>query len=286
MGDLAVEARVDRLEADPPISVESVDLTIVDPARLRLELGHVIRYFAVVEGDVAQNASDIAALLPHLDRDERRFLRAWSTQEVAHGRVFDAIAAQLQLAPPPAVNRTPPPRRVFAVVGRIAKLEWVHDVLKLMYLARGAMHEHLTYDGYVHLGARLARLGELGLARTVTEPVRRQEARHLGYYRMAAAAQRRRLSPNQLHVARAISIRSYAPVGASPGRRAECGRAFASLAGSDVDRILGPVEAIATQLLGNGAGPVPQFVRRAMRRCMEEAGLCHDTAVSLPRGVG
>jgi hypothetical protein len=286
MGVLAVEARVDRLEADPPISIESVDLTIVDPDRLRLELGHVIRYFGIVEGEVAQNASDIAALLPRLDRHERRFLGVWSAQEVAHGRVFDAIAQGLKLAPAPAVGRTPPPRRIFEVVGRVARLDWVHDVLKLMYLARGAMHEHLTYDGYVHLGERLARLGELGLARTVTEPIRRQEARHLGYYRMAAAAQRRRLSPRQLHVARVLSVRSYAPVGASPARRAECGRAFASLAGSDVDRILGPVETIATQLLGDGAGSVPQFVRRAMRRCLEEAGLCHDPVVQPRRGVG
>ena len=49
------------------------------------------------------------------------------------------------------------------------------------------MHEHLTYDAYVHLGARLAALGETALARTVTDPIRRQEARHLGYYRAAAA---------------------------------------------------------------------------------------------------
>jgi hypothetical protein len=38
MGELAVGARVDRLEADPPISVASVDLTMVDPGRVRLEL--------------------------------------------------------------------------------------------------------------------------------------------------------------------------------------------------------------------------------------------------------
>jgi hypothetical protein len=141
MGDLAVAGRVDRLEADPPISIESVDLNMVDADRLRLEVGHVIRYFAIVEGQVAQNASDIAALLPRLHGHaallprlhghERRFLAVWSAQEVAHGRVFDAIARQPQSDPPRAVGPSPPPRRIFEVVGRVTRIGWVHEVLKL-----------------------------------------------------------------------------------------------------------------------------------------------------------
>jgi hypothetical protein len=131
MGDLAVAARVDRLQAEPPISIESVDLNMVDADRLRLEVGHVIRYFAIVEGQVAQNASDIAALLPRLHGHERRFLAVWSAQEVAHGRVFDAIARQPQSDPPRAVGPSPPPRRIFEVVGRVTSVGWVHEVQKL-----------------------------------------------------------------------------------------------------------------------------------------------------------
>ena len=110
------------------------------------------------------------------------------------------------------------------MVGRLAEIEWFHGVIKLVYLAHGAMHERLTYDGYTYLGARLAAVGERALARTVVDPIRHQEARHLGYYRMAAAAHRRLLDPVQVRVARAISIRTYVPVGAADRqRRAQAG---------------------------------------------------------------
>jgi hypothetical protein len=287
----ALAMRIARIEVDAAISLESVDLTIVNPTRLRAEFSEVFEYFAVVEGEVAQNAVDVAAMCPRLCRCEQRFLEAWSAQEVAHGAVFDALRTELGLdhfvsAQPTSASP------FFRSIGALVEWDesrWLHEVLKLVYLARGAMHEHLTYDAYARLGARLRELGEVALARTVTEPIRRQEAAHLGYYRLAARLQRDRMSATQVRWARVISAWTYAPVGATRRqRRPACGRVFERVAGHGMEEALAPVQAIAEELLGNGADPLPPFVSRAMQRCLARSGGGRRLApvtVAAPLGV-
>ena len=187
--DEALGDRIGRLEADPAISLAAVDLTIVHPERLRRQFDEVFYYFALVEGEVAQNAVDIAAFLPDLDEYDHRFLAVWSAHEVAHSAIFDAIRAELGL-PSGAPSEPSSAQRTFRAMGVLAQVRWLHDVLKLVYLARGAMHERLTLEAYTRLGTKLSFLGEHSLARTVTDPIRHQEAAHLGYYKAAAAAHR------------------------------------------------------------------------------------------------
>jgi hypothetical protein len=277
-----LEDRVDRIEADPPIRLDSVDLTIRDPAPLRARFEEIFAYIAAVEGAVPQNVADVTTLLPGLGTQELRFLSAWSSQELAHAAVFDALRAELGLAPdrpvPDGDATAPPvrPRRSFRMLGTLAANRWLHDVLTMLYLSRGAMHEHMTYDCYRHLGAHFAALGEDALVQTVTEPIRRQEAAHLGYYRMAAMALRATLSPAQLATARWITVRTYAPVGATPGGRDAATRVCAGLAGDDLDDVLEAVEGVASQLLGEPGRPLPPFVHAAMSvRRGTGAGLEH-----------
>jgi len=229
----------------------------------------VLSYFGLVEGLVAQNVAEVEAILPRLGENDRRFLSVWSRQEVAHGAIFDALCVELDLAPAEPPLR--PPRRSLRTVGALARQQWWHDVFKLVYLARGAMHERLTLDAYSRIRARFDAWGEHALAATMIEPIRRQEAGHLGYYRAAAAAQRARLSTAQLALARVISVRTYAPVGATRARRAQCGRTFTSIAGHDIEG-LEPVQAIAEQVLGHGRRPLPRFVQAAMTDCLAAAG--------------
>jgi hypothetical protein len=263
--DEALGDRIGRLEADPAISFADVDLTIVHPDRLRRQFDEVFYYFALVEGEVAQNALDIAALLPALDDHDRRFLSVWSAHEVAHSAIFDALGGELGL-PPAAPSVQSGAQWSFRAIGVLAQVDWLHDVLKLVYLARGAMHERLTLEAYTLLGAKLSCLGEHSLTRTVTDPIRRQEAGHLGYYRAAAAAHRARLSRTQRSLARRISTWTYAPVGA-PGRRALCGRVFTEIADGDIE-VLEPLEQIAADLLEDGREWDAGFVRGAMHRCL------------------
>ena len=275
MEQMSLEARVGRLEDDPPIALDAVDLTVVDPAPLKRRFAEIFTYIATVEGAVPQNIADITTLLPDLGVLDRRFLVVWETHELAHSAVFDALRAELGLPDRNEIDRpTPPtqPRRSFRAFGALAKVTWLQDVFKLVYLARGAMNERMTYDCYRYLGHHFDSLGEHALARTVTEPIRRQEAAHLGYYRLAATTHRRTLSAAQVRLAGQITARTYAPVGSTPAGRDESGRVFTGLAGTHVDAVLDSVQDIADQLLGADTRPLPRFVHEAMAECLGRTG--------------
>jgi hypothetical protein len=138
------------------------------------------------------------------------------------------------------------------------------------------MHEHMTYDCYRYLGAQLDALGERALVDTVTDPIRRQEASHLGYYRLAAVAHRNGLTPDQIRMARRITLHTYLPVGAGQCGRRPAGRVFTRLAGDHMDAVLDAVEGVAGELLGDGERPMPTFVHAAMDDCL------HGSAGSRP----
>jgi hypothetical protein len=272
-----LETRVGRLEDEPPIALDSVDLTIGDPALLRQQFEEIFSYIASVESAVSQNVADITSFLPDLDEQDRRFLSVWSTHELAHAAIFDALRGELGLVPPSGEKRQAPPpstgasgaRLSFRLSGALAKNRWLHDVFKLIYLSRGAMHEHMTYDCYRHMSSQFEALGELALVRTVSEPIRRQEASHLGYYRLAAATHRNQLTAGQIRLARQLTVYTYTPVGAGVCGKSSAGRVFTDLAGDDVDAVLNGVEAVADDLLGDGVHPLPHFVHAALNRCLD-----------------
>jgi hypothetical protein len=273
-----LETRVGRLGDDPPLALGSVDLTIGNPVPLRQKFDEIFAYIAAVESAVAQNVADITTLLPDLGDQERRFLDVWSNHELAHAAIFDALVAELGLPTPSGARPSAPPpanglraRPSFRVFGALSASRWLQDVFKLIYLSRGAMHEHLTYDCYRHLGAQLTALGEHALVNTVTEPIRRQEAAHLGYYRLAAATHRRGLTETQVRLARGITVLTYQPVGAGECGRDAAGRVFSGLAGSEraMDQALDAVEGLADELLGDGNRPLPPFVHAAMDGCLD-----------------
>ena len=280
--------KVGRLEDDPAIALASVDLTIKNPSALGRKFDEVFSYIAAVEHAVTQNVAEITALLPGLDPVERRFLSVWSTHELAHAAIFDALRAKIASeAPAPEGSRpgtpvaVPPlPRRSFRAFGLLATNPWLHDVFKLIYLSRGAMHEHMTYDCYRHLGAQLEALGERALTSTVTDPIRRQEAAHLGYYRLAAVTHRKRLTQSQVRLARRITLHTYLPVGAGQCGRRPAGRVFATLAGEHMDAVLDGVEGVAGELLGNGISPLPHFVHTSMDRCLRPSSGRQSTTMS------
>ncbi len=276
MQQWTLEARVGRLEDDPPLELGSVELTVRHPALLRDRFEEIFGYIATVEGAVPQNVAEITALLPGLDDQDLRFLCVWSSHELAHAAIFDALRAELGLAaaqdgrPVSSVVPDPVrPRPSFRAFGALSTSRWLQDVFKLLYLSRGAMHEHMTYDCYRHLGRQFAALGEDGLVRTVTEPIRRQEAAHLGYYRLAAITHRARMTSAQVGLARWLTVHTYTPVGAGPCGTGPTGRVFAGLAGDDMDEVLDAVEAVADQLLGDGTHPLPRFVHDSMDACLD-----------------
>ncbi len=206
-----LERKLGQITELSPLRIDDVDWSIKDPEYLHNRLGRTFRNFQRVEQEV--NEDVLEALLPNLSEQKTDFIRIWKQQENPHGDLFAELRLQLGDAPEdfsevdvPAINR------IAGNLGRISP--GLHDVFEMIYLARGAMHERLTKQGYELLSDRLANLGEFAIRNTLVKPILEQEAHHLGYYIMAARLHKRHLRPWQLYVARRLSVSSYAPVGA------------------------------------------------------------------------
>ena len=162
MTDLSLARRLDRLERDSPLRLCDVDFRIRNPERLRQEFDEVFWYIATVEGAVGQNVADVTSLLPDLEGPDRTFLAVWAGHEAAHYRIFQTLRRQLDQE---SVEAPEPTRRwSIQLAGAIAELPWLHPVVKLIYLSRGAMHEHMTYDCYATSGAHCSSTRRAGLA--------------------------------------------------------------------------------------------------------------------------
>jgi hypothetical protein len=92
---------VDRLAAEhPPIPLDSVDLTVRDPAQLRESYGHVLDYMARVELEVDRNVLELTTLLPEPPEVDRYFYAdVWHPQETQHGLILDRLQVELGRSP-------------------------------------------------------------------------------------------------------------------------------------------------------------------------------------------
>lgn len=217
----------------PPIRPDSVDRTVVDAAAVRAAAGPTLAYLARVELEVERNVLELLTLLPDADDTDRAFQDIWSRQELAHGLVLDRL--QQDLGAPPAQPRLTLDTGT-RVLGVLAHLRPVQDVVRFLYYLTGAATEKSAVVAYSRLHAMMIEMGEEAIARTVVAPIRRQEPGHFAYYRMSAAAmlQAHVLAPWQLHLARLLRRRSFAPVGArTPQSRAHYGRVMQDLGLAD-----------------------------------------------------
>lgn len=277
---------VDRMaEHHPPIPLAGVDPTVRDPAAVRAVTGRTLAYLARVELEVERNVLELLTLLPDAGETDRRFQRVWAQQEIHHGLLLDRLQQGLGLPPAaPDIRLTTTTR----ILGVIAHLRPVQDVVRLLYHLTGAATEKSAVIAYTRLHQGLTDLGEPAVAETVVAPIRRQEPAHLAFYRMSAAVmlQRGELAPWQLHLARALRRRSFAPVGArSPATRAHYGSVIADLGlADDLERHAAQLAVVDRELLwaADEGMRVPPYVLEALRDAVRRAraAMCAD------RGIG
>jgi hypothetical protein len=267
---------VDRMaERHPPIPLQRVDTTTRDPATVRAVAGRTLAYLARVELEVERNVLELLTLLPDAGGTDRRFQRVWARQEIHHGLALDRLQQDLGLpAAAPELRLNTGTR----VLGALAHLRPVQDVVRFLYFLTGAATEKSAVIAYSTLHRRLLDLGERAVAETVVAPIRRQEPSHLAFYRLSATAmlQRGELAPWQLHLARVLRRRSFAPVGArTPATRAHYGDVLVELGfADDLEHHAAQLAVVDRELLwAAGAGMrVPPYVLEALADALRRAG--------------
>lgn len=270
-----IREHVDRLgQQHPPIDLASVDYTVRDPRVVRDRFAGVLQYMGRVEMEVERNVLELAVLLPDASEVDRTFYAGvWSPQEAHHGIVLDTLIRELGL-PAGEPNLTHVPARV-RVLGVLAHLPAVQEIIRLLYYLTGAATEKSAMLAYQAMSDGLGRMGESAIKETVVDAIKVQEPGHFAFYRLSATElmQSGALAPWQLHLARFLRSRSFGLVGAhSRQERGDYGGVIVDLGlDADLEHTLRDTLRVENHLLwarDNGL-PVPGYAVAAFRDAVE-----------------
>ncbi|MBA8805562.1 hypothetical protein FB382_003954 [Nocardioides ginsengisegetis] len=266
---------VERLGAEhPPIELSSVDFTVHRPAVLAERYGHVLDYMARVELEVDRNVLELVTLLPDPPEVDRRFFAdVWQPQEVQHGLILDRL--QVQVGRPPATPDLDTVGAKIKVLGMLAHVAAIQDVVRMLYYLTGAATERSAVLAYNLLHRGVTEMGETAVADTVIAPIRRQEPGHFAFYQLSARGLWSELTGWQRWLVRRLRRFSFAPVGANhDGQRADFGEVMATLGIADEpSRFAGEISRVERELLwAREQGlKVPAYVARGFHEAVELA---------------
>lgn len=217
--DARLDEHVRRLgEQHPPIDLATVDFDVRDPEQLRDRYGHVLDYMARAELEVERNVLELATLLPDPPEVDRYFYsEVWGPQEARHGEILDQL--QVTIGRPPAQTDLSHVSAKIRVLGLLAHLEPIQDVVRMLYYLTGMTTERSALLSYHLLSDGLTEMGEHAVATTIIEPIRRQEPGHYAFYQMQSRALWARLAPWQKWLTRRLRSLSYTPVAATDDER-------------------------------------------------------------------
>ncbi len=227
---------VDRLaEEHPPIDLDTVDYTVHDPRTTRARFGHVLDYMARVELEVDRNVLELTTMLPDPPEVDRYFYAdVWHPQEIRHGQILDEL--QQRLGRPPATTDLDTVSAKMHVLGAVAHLAPIKDVVRMLYYLTGQATERSAVLAYTLLHDGLIELGEGAVAETIVARIRRQEPGHHAFYAMSARGLAAQLTPWQTWLVRRLRALSFAPVGVNDDeQRADFGDVMESL--GIIDRV-------------------------------------------------
>ena len=206
---------VDRLAVEhPPIELDSVDYSVKNPVEFEARFGHVLDYMARVELEVDRNVLELTTMLPDPPEIDRVFYAdVWQPQEIRHGLILDALQVHLGRAPADADLSSIGSK--LKVLGALSHLDAFQDVCRMLYYLTGMATERSAVLAYNFFHDGVMDMGELGIARTVVGPIRRQEPGHYAFYQLSARGLWSELALWQKWMVRLMRRFSFAPVGAN-----------------------------------------------------------------------
>lgn len=284
-----IREHVERLgDRHPPVDLASADYTMRDASAVRARFAEPLEYMARVEMEVERNVLELAVLLPGVSETDRLFYAdVWGPQEEHHGILLDTLGQRLGMPPTQPDLEGLAPR--IRVLGALAHLPVVHEVIRLMYYLTGAATEKSAMVAYQSMSEGLGQMGETAVKRTVIDAIKAQEPGHFAFYRLSAQEMvaAGALAPWQLHLARFLRTKTFGLVGAkTPEQRAGFGSVLVELGlEDDIERHVRDITRVETQLLqaGEQGLDVPAYALAAFR---DAAELYREKARRAGRVVG
>ena len=261
-------------EKHPPVDLASADYTTRDAAAVRRRFAQPLDYMARVEMEVERNVLELAMMLPGVGETDRLFYAdVWGPQEEHHGVLLDTLVQTLGL--PPTQPDLNPPGGSTRLLGVLAHVPAVHEVIRLMYYLTGAATEKSAMLAYQTMSTELEAMGETALKRTVVDAIKVQEPGHFAFYRMSAQemVESGALRPWQLRMVRFLRSRAFSLVGATtPERKADFGGVLVNLGlEDDLERNVRDITRVESHLLwaAHEGMDVPSYALKAFREAAE-----------------
>ncbi|PWN03727.1 GTP-binding protein LepA [Nocardioides silvaticus] len=257
----------------PPLRLDDVDFTVVDPVALGRRYGHVLDYMARVELEVDRNVLELTTLLPDPPEVDRWFYAdVWQPQEIQHGRILDQL--QVELGRSPTTPDTDTVSLKLRLLGALAHLPAFQDVCRMLYYLTGMSTERQAVLAYNKLHDGTAAMGERAVAQTVVAPIKRQEPGHFVFYQLSARGLWEQLAGWQRWLVRRMRTISYGPVGASSDeQRADFGDVMITLGMTADEEMAAKAVRVERELLwAHRQGmDVPPYVLKAFHRAVDLA---------------
>jgi hypothetical protein len=272
--EMRLVEHVQRLgDEHPPIDLDSVDYTVRNPQLLNERFGHVLDYMARVELEVDRNVLELIALLPDPpDVDRMFYAEVWQPQEIRHGLILDEL--QTRIGRPNADPLLEVSAKI-KVLGALAHLSPVQDIVRLLYYLTGMATERSAVLAYNRLYDGLVEMGETAVYETVVAQIRRQEPGHYAFYRLSAMGLAKQLRPWQLWLTRQLRRISYIPVGAhKPKHKADFGEVLTTLGiDEEIPWFADQISRVERELLwaSRSGMDVPQYVLASFHDAVERA---------------
>lgn len=270
-----IHTHVERLrDRHPPIDLSSVDYSVAKPRVVRARYGEVLEYMARVEMEVERNVLELAILLPGVSETDRFFYAdVWGPHEEHHGILLDTFGQRLGM--PPATPDLGAVNPRIRVLGALAHLPVVHEVIRMLYYLTGAATEKSAMLAYQVLSDGLGEMGETAAKRTVVDAIKVQEPGHFAFYHLSALqmVQARVLAPWHLHLTRFLRSRTFGVVGSkTKEERTGFGAVLVNLGLEDeIERNVRDITRVETQLLSakDDGLEVPAYALAAFRDAAE-----------------
>jgi hypothetical protein len=260
----------------PPLELDDVDFTVVRPSLVRERFGAVLDYMARAELEVERNVLELTTLLPDPPEIDRVFYRdVWGPQEARHGLILDEL--QVLIGRPPATTDLRTVSAKIKLLGALAHLTPIQDVVRMLYYLTGMSTERSALLAYQRLHEGLVAMEEHAVATTVVMPIRRQEPGHYAFYQMSAHRLWVTLSPWQRWLVRRLRGLSFTPVGAnSESQKADVGDMMRGLGidtAQEAESFASQVARVELDLLfARQEGlAAPPYIARAFREAVELA---------------
>jgi hypothetical protein len=272
--DLRLTEHVAKLaDEHPPIPLDSVDFTVLNPREFAARFGHVLDYMARVELEVDRNVLELTTMLPDPPEIDRQFYAVWQPQEIHHGKILDRL--QMELGRESADADLDSIGLKLKILGALAHIGPFQDVCRMLYYLTGMATERSAVLAYNLLHRGTLEMGEDAVAHTVIGQIKRQEPGHYVFYQLSARALWAELTAWQRWMVRFMRRASFAPVGANNAQqKADFGDVLATLGiSSGLDDFAVQVARVEKELLwARDRGlKVPDYVSRAFHEAVELA---------------